>query len=84
MQAKHAAGEHTWGVDGETGKVKDHREGLMESAAVKTQTLKTAIESACLLLRVDECVRLSLSLPFPPSRAFVPLPPSPSLPLPGP
>lgn len=35
--------------------------GLYESAAVKTQTLKTAIESACLLLRVDECVRLFLS-----------------------
>ncbi|GAA5911461.1 hypothetical protein JCM3775_003905 [Rhodotorula graminis] len=56
LRAKHAAGEHTWGVDGETGKVKDHREGLMESAAVKTQTLKTAIESACLLLRVDDIV----------------------------
>lgn len=79
-QAKHAAGEHTWGVDGETGKVKDHREGLMESAAVKTQTLKTAIESACLLLRVDECVP---ALPFRPSDPPL-LPFSPSLlPLPS-
>ncbi|BGP38853.1 T-complex protein 1 subunit gamma [Rhodotorula kratochvilovae] len=43
LRAKHAAGEHSWGVDGETGKIIDHREsGLYESAAVKTQTLKTA------------------------------------------
>lgn len=30
--------------------------GLYESAAVKVQTLKTAIESACLLLRIDDIV----------------------------
>ena len=30
--------------------------GLYESAAVKVQTIKTAIESACLLLRVDDIV----------------------------
>lgn len=28
--------------------------GLMESAAVKVQIIKTAIESACLILRVDD------------------------------
>jgi T-complex protein 1 subunit gamma len=45
MQAKHANGENHFGVDGETGKVVDMREyGLLESAAVKIQTLKTAIE----------------------------------------
>lgn len=45
MQAKHAAGEHQFGVDGETGKVVDMKEyGLYESAAVKVQTIKTAIE----------------------------------------
>ncbi|BGP06921.1 T-complex protein 1 subunit gamma [Rhodotorula toruloides] len=55
--AKHAAGESSFGVDGETGKVVDMKEyGLYESAAVKVQTLKTAIESACLLLRVDDIV----------------------------
>lgn len=44
-QAKHAAGEHSFGVDGETGKVVDMKDhGLYESAAVKVQTLKTAIE----------------------------------------
>ncbi|GAA5847555.1 hypothetical protein JCM11251_006265, partial [Rhodosporidiobolus azoricus] len=57
LQAKHAAGEHRFGVDGEAGKVVDMKEyGLYESAAVKIQTLKTAIESACLLLRVDDIV----------------------------
>lgn len=56
-QAKHAAGQHQFGVDGETGKVVDMKDyGLYESAAVKVQTLKTAIESACLLLRVDDIV----------------------------
>lgn len=30
--------------------------GLYESAAVKVQIMKTAIESACLLLRVDDIV----------------------------
>lgn len=48
LQAKHAAGEHQFGVDGETGKVVDMKDyGLYESAAVKVQTLKTAIEVRC-------------------------------------
>lgn len=51
LQAKHAAGEHSFGVDGETGKVVDMKEhGLYESAAVKVQTLKTAIEVRSLLV----------------------------------
>ena len=34
-----------FGVDGDTGKVTDMKEyGLLESASVKIQTLKTAIE----------------------------------------
>ncbi|KAG7562261.1 hypothetical protein FFLO_02347 [Filobasidium floriforme] len=57
LRAKHANGENHYGVDGETGKVVDMKEyGLLESAAVKIQTLKTAIESAKLLLRVDDIV----------------------------
>ena len=44
-QAKHAEGHHMFGVDGDTGKVTDMKEyGLLESASVKIQTLKTAIE----------------------------------------
>lgn len=57
LRAKHAEGQHLYGVDGETGKVTDMKEyGLLESASVKIQTLKTAIESATLLLRVDDIV----------------------------
>ncbi|KAK4689719.1 T-complex protein 1 subunit gamma, partial [Tremellales sp. Uapishka_1] len=57
LRAKHAEGLHSFGVDGDTGKVVDMKVyGLLESAAVKIQTLKTAIESATLLLRVDDIV----------------------------
>lgn len=35
-QAKHANGEHSWGINGETGKIVDMKEyGLYESASVK-------------------------------------------------
>ncbi|WWC85727.1 T-complex protein 1 subunit gamma [Kwoniella dendrophila CBS 6074] len=57
LRAKHAEGNHMFGVDGDTGKVTDMIDyGLLESASVKIQTLKTAIESATLLLRVDDIV----------------------------
>jgi len=58
LRAKHAAGEHTWGIDGNTGKLVDMRKyGLFESASVKIQTLKTAVEAARVLLRVDDIVQ---------------------------
>ncbi len=45
LQAKHAAGENSWGVNGDTGKIVDMKEyALYESASVKIQTLKTAVE----------------------------------------
>ncbi|KNZ57990.1 T-complex protein 1, gamma subunit [Puccinia sorghi] len=57
QQARHANGEHEYGVDGDTGKITDMKTiGLYESAAVKVQIMKTAVESACLLLRVDDIV----------------------------
>lgn len=57
LRAKHANGEHTFGIDGNTGKVVDMKSyGLYESASVKIQTLKTVVESASLLLRVDDVV----------------------------
>ncbi|KAH9854484.1 T-complex protein 1 [Lenzites betulinus] len=58
LRAKHANGEHSWGINGETGKVVDMKEyGLYESASVKVQTLKTAIEASRVLLRVDDVVK---------------------------
>ena len=39
-QAKHANGEHSWGVDGETGKAVDMKGyGLYESSTVKVRSL---------------------------------------------
>ncbi|OBT80336.1 T-complex protein 1 subunit gamma [Pseudogymnoascus sp. 05NY08] len=55
LRAKHAEGGSSWGIDGETGKLVDMKEyGVWEPEAVKLQSIKTAIESACLLLRVDD------------------------------
>lgn len=57
LRAKHVDGQHSWGIDGETGKVVDMcLYGIWEPQAVKTQSIKTAIESACHLLRVDDIV----------------------------
>lgn len=57
LRAKHAMGETTWAIDGETGKLVDMIErGIWEPLAVKLQTYKTAIETAILLLRIDDIV----------------------------
>ena len=48
---------HTWGVNGTTGEAVDMNTlGIWEPYVVKTQTFKTAIESACLILRIDDVV----------------------------
>ncbi|CAL1708420.1 unnamed protein product [Somion occarium] len=58
LRAKHANGEYSWGINGETGKIVDMKEyGLYESASVKIQTYKTAVEAARVLLRVDDVVQ---------------------------
>ena len=45
LAAKHAEGNHTWGIDGDTGKVVDMRKyGVWEPEAVKLQSVKTAVE----------------------------------------
>jgi len=56
LRAKHANREGaTWGIDGNRGTLADmHDLGIWEPSLVKTQTIKTAIESACLLLRIDD------------------------------
>lgn len=77
LRAKHANGQHTWGVDGTTGSIVDMNDyGIWEPTAVKVQTIKTAIESACLLLRVDDIVsgvskqgRAQESAPAPPEES---------------
>lgn len=55
LRAKHAEGAHSWGLDGDKGTPVDmHEYGVWEPEAVKMQSVKTAVESACLLLRVDD------------------------------
>lgn len=65
LRAKHAEaaasnGDNkrcTWGVNGETGELVDMQDyGVWEPVSVKMQTIKTAIESACMILRIDDIV----------------------------
>ncbi|ERS96298.1 T-complex protein 1 subunit gamma [Sporothrix schenckii 1099-18] len=55
LRAKHAEGKSTWGINGDVGTLVDMKEyGVWEPEAIKVQSIKTAIEAACLLLRVDD------------------------------
>lgn len=56
LRAKHAEGKSYIGIDGDKGILMDNKtdEGIWEPTAVKLQSIKTAVESACLLLRVDD------------------------------
>ena len=64
LRAKHAAamsndpnGKCTWGINGKTGKIVEMTElGIWEPYSVKIQTMKTSIESACMILRIDDIV----------------------------
>lgn len=45
------------GIDGNIGKIVDmEAQNIWDPVAVKIQTYKTAIESACMLLRIDDIV----------------------------
>lgn len=47
----------TLGINGETGELANMAElGVWDSYSVKTQSIKTAVEAACLLLRIDDIV----------------------------
>uniref|UniRef100_A0A2N9IL82 T-complex protein 1 subunit gamma n=1 Tax=Fagus sylvatica TaxID=28930 RepID=A0A2N9IL82_FAGSY len=58
LQGKHASGENAWiGIDGNTGAITDMKERkIWDAYNVKAQTFKTAIEAACMLLRIDDIV----------------------------
>jgi T-complex protein 1 subunit gamma len=80
LRARHAAaydanpeGQCHVGINGTTGEIVDMEElGIWEPFSVKTQTIKTAIESACMILYVfdktfcgcDEPYLCTLSYPF--------------------
>ncbi|KAI5928317.1 T-complex protein 1 [Camillea tinctor] len=55
LRAKQSEGKSSWGINGETGTIVDMQDyGIWEPEAIKLQSIKTAIEAACLLLRVDD------------------------------
>jgi len=60
LRAKHAqdpANNYAWGIDGNKGTIADMKAlGISDPMSVKAQVIKSAIESACLLLRVDDIV----------------------------
>lgn len=60
LRAKHSVADgsgSTWGVNGTTGQTADMKTlCIWEPFVVKSQTLKTAVESACLILRIDDVV----------------------------
>lgn len=58
LRSRHSTAEgYYWGIDGIKGSISDARVmRLVEPAAVKIQALKTAIEAACMILRVDDVV----------------------------
>ncbi|XP_053718384.1 T-complex protein 1 subunit gamma [Synchiropus splendidus] len=58
LRAKHAQDDGlNWGVEGETGTLVDTSvAGIFDPLAVKVQTYKTAVETAILLLRIDDII----------------------------
>jgi len=58
LRAKHAVeGNGAWGIDGNKGELVDMNElGIWEPLSVKLQTVKSAIETATLLMRIDAIV----------------------------
>lgn len=58
LRAKHSKPDGTfYGIDGNTGKIADMREAdVWDPVAVKIQTLKTSIECAGMILRIDDIV----------------------------
>eukprot|EP00891_Asterochloris_glomerata_P004711 jgi/Astpho2/4711/Aster-00268 len=58
LRAKHAEPDGaSFGINGITGEITDMKDlGVWEPYAVKVQTIKTAVESATMLLRIDDIV----------------------------
>jgi T-complex protein 1 subunit gamma len=58
LRARHSsAGGLNWGIDGNKGTVADVKElGITDTFAVKKQTLRTAIEAAAMMLRIDDII----------------------------
>ena len=60
LRARHGKGEKWAGVDALSGKVANMwTKSVVEPMAVKTQILKAATESACMILRIDDVIASS-------------------------
>jgi len=58
LRAKHYEGNHTWGLEMNTGTIADMNElGICEAFKVKSQVLLSASEAAEMILRVDDIVQ---------------------------
>ena len=60
LRARHSASDGSgkmWGINGNSGQIEDMKEAeIWDPCSVKQQTFKTSIESACMLLRIDDIV----------------------------
>merc|ERR1712232_1090374 len=59
LRARHSVANQgvNWGIDGNKGVVADaFALGITDTFAVKQQTLKTAVEAAAMLLRIDDII----------------------------
>jgi T-complex protein 1 subunit gamma len=57
LRSRHAQGDMMMGIDGETGKLINVKEaGILDSYAVKQQVMRASIETAAMLLRIDQIV----------------------------
>jgi len=58
LRSQHVGGQNwSFGINGITGEITDmNKLGVWEPLSVKTQTFKTAIECACMLLKIDDIV----------------------------
>merc|ERR1719352_1335982 len=59
LRARHGVADagKQWGIDGDKGQVTDVIEkGITDTFAVKQQTMKTAVEAAAMLLRIDDII----------------------------
>lgn len=58
LRAKHSKADGAfYGIDGNQGKIVDMKEAdIWDPVAVKVQTLKTSIECAAMILRIDDIV----------------------------
>mmetsp|Transcript_3335 Transcript_3335/g.5547 ORF Transcript_3335/g.5547 Transcript_3335/m.5547 type:complete len:530 (+) Transcript_3335:43-1632(+) len=60
LRSKHSASDGSgfmWGINGNSAKIENmETQNIWDPCSVKLQTYKTAIESACMLLRIDDIV----------------------------